>query len=99
MSRLNRTLRLVTLASAITLPNAAFSQQLTDSTKESKQVVVTGTLLESDLDNSGSSVSVLTNQDLKDGQYRNALNAIKQVPGVDVVQSGGNGGNAGVFLF
>jgi vitamin B12 transporter len=99
MSRLNRTLRLVTLASAITLPSVALSQDLTDTTKEAKQVVVvTGTMLESELENSGSSVSVLTNQDLKDGQYRNALNAIKQVPGVDVVQSGGNGGNAGVFL-
>jgi vitamin B12 transporter len=43
-------------------------------------------------------VSVVSQQDLEDGQYRNAIDAIQQVPGVDVVQSGGQGGNASVFL-
>jgi vitamin B12 transporter len=62
------------------------------------QIIVTGSSLDSTLENTGSSVSVLTEQELKDGQYRNAMNALRQLPGVDVVQSGGNGGNAAVFL-
>jgi vitamin B12 transporter len=62
------------------------------------QIIVTGSALDNTLENTGSSVSVLTEQDLKDGQYRNAITALRQVPGVDVVQSGGNGGNAAVFL-
>jgi vitamin B12 transporter len=65
---------------------------------KTKEIIVTGTLLDSTLENTGSSVSVLSEQDLKDGQYRNAIAALRQVPGVDVVQSGGNGGNAAVFL-
>lgn len=63
-----------------------------------KEILVTGTLLDTTLENTGSSVSVLSEQDLKDGQYRNAIAALRQVPGVDIVQSGGNGGNAAVFL-
>lgn len=63
-----------------------------------QQIIVTGSALDSTLENTGSSVSVLTEQDLRDGQYRNATNALRQLPGVDVVQSGGNGGNAAVFL-
>ncbi|MFN4895484.1 MAG: TonB-dependent receptor plug domain-containing protein [Pseudomonadota bacterium] len=65
---------------------------------EVSQILVTGSSLDATLENTGSDVSVLTEQDLKDGQYRNAIGALRQLPGVDVVQSGGNGGNAAVFL-
>jgi vitamin B12 transporter len=63
-----------------------------------KQIIVTGTALDATLEDTGSSVSVLTQQDLEDGQYRNATDALQQVAGVDVVQSGGQGGNAAIFL-
>lgn len=62
------------------------------------QIIVTGTRLENTTQTTGSSVSVVSEQELEDGQYRNAIDAIQQVPGVDVVQSGGQGGNAAVFL-
>ncbi len=65
---------------------------------QTKEIIVTGTWLDTTLEKTGSSVSVLSEQDLKDGQYRNAITALRQLPGVDVVQSGGNGGNAAVFL-
>ena len=76
----------------------AEEQQASEKPESVDQIIVTGSLLGSTLENTGSSVSVLDEQDLKDGQYRNAIQAIRQVPGVDVVQSGGNGGNAAVFL-
>jgi vitamin B12 transporter len=61
-------------------------------------IVVTGAGISSSLKDSPSSVSVLTEQQLVDGQYRNASAALRQVPGVDVVQSGGNGGNSSIFI-
>lgn len=76
----------------------AVADETDDKVPSVSQIVVTGSFIESDLKRTGSSVSVLTEQDLEDGQYRNAVNALRQVPGVDVVQSGGNGGNAAVFL-
>lgn len=91
-----RRLSLIVLSCFVS--NSTLAQETKSDLQEAKQIVVTGTMLDSELENSGSSVSVLTRQELKDGQYRNALNAIRQLPGVDVVQSGGNGGNAGVFL-
>lgn len=78
---------------------AAFAEEAeVDKASSVNQIIVTGSSLDSTLENTGSSVSVLTEQELKDGQYRNAMNALRQLPGVDVVQSGGNGGNAAVFL-
>jgi vitamin B12 transporter len=77
--------------------DAAPKTTTSESTKVS-QIIVTGSQLDSTLENTGSSVTVLSEQELQDGQYRNAIDAIAQVPGVDVVQSGGNGGNAAVFL-
>jgi vitamin B12 transporter len=74
------------------------AQDSAQSEPSMQQIIVTGSLLDSTLENTGSSVSVLSEQELEDGQYRNAINALRQVPGLDVVQSGGNGGNAAVFL-
>jgi vitamin B12 transporter len=86
------------LAISCSCCNSAFAESLNDKPSSVNQIIVTGTGIDSTLENTGSSVTVLTEQDLKDGQYRNVLNAIRQVAGVDVVQSGGNGGNTGVFL-
>ena len=62
------------------------------------QIVVTGTRLEATEKTDGSAVTVLGQQQLEDGQYRSAVDALQQVPGVDVVQSGGPGSNASVFI-
>lgn len=61
-------------------------------------IIVTGAGLSTPLEDSPSSVSVLTEQELIDGQYRNASAALRQIPGVDVVQSGGLGGNSSIFI-
>lgn len=61
-------------------------------------IVVTGSQLPSDTRTTGSSVTVVGEQEIEDGQYRNALGALQQVPGLDIVQSGGFGGNASIFL-
>ena len=61
-------------------------------------IIVTGTSLDDTVESTGSSVSILSEDDLEEGQYRNALTALKQVPGLDVAQSGPNGGNTSIFL-
>lgn len=78
--------------------SGADAQEVLEKSSSVEPIVVTGSLIGTTVENTGSSVSVLDEQDLKDGQYRNAIHALRQVPGVDVVQSGGNGGNAAVFL-
>ena len=69
-----------------------------ESETQVETVIVTGTSLDDTIESTGSSVSVLTEDQLNSGQYRNALSALKQIPGLDVVQSGPNGGNAAIFL-
>jgi len=70
----------------------------TPDSRDTTHIIITGTRLQSTTETTGSSVSVVSEQDIKDGQYQNAMDAIQQVAGVDVVQSGGPGGNASVFL-
>lgn len=88
------------LASCLVLSSSTCvsAQESTKTSHEVGQIIVTGTQLNSTVETTGSSVSVISNQDIEDGQYRNAIDALQQVPGVDIVQSGGPGGNAAVFL-
>jgi vitamin B12 transporter len=90
---------LIVSLSLVGRPPSAVAQEKEPAQSSSVgQIIVTGSALNQTLENTGSSVSVVSEQDLQDGQYRNAIDALQQVPGVDVVQSGGNGGNAAVFL-
>lgn len=91
-----RLLNLVIIASLTT--SALAEDKKTTEPSNVGQIIVTGSALNETLENTGSSVSVITEQELQDGQYRNAIGALQQVAGVDVVQSGGNGGNAAIFL-
>lgn len=89
------TLSIITV-SIITTAAPAFAEEQASS--EVDQIIVTGTRLETTQRTDGSSVTVITEQELEDGQYRNAIDALQQVPGLDIVQSGGPGGNASIFL-
>ncbi len=70
----------------------------TESERELNQIIVTGTRLETTQRTDGSASTVLTEQQLEDGQYRTTSDALQQVPGVDVVQSGGPGANTSIFI-
>ena len=63
-----------------------------------EEVVVTPTRTPSPLDEVGSAVSVVTREQLEQRQARNVIDALRDVPGVSVVQSGRPGGQASVFL-
>ncbi len=48
--------------------------------------------------NTGSSVTVLTDRLLQEQQRRTVPDALQQVPGLNVVQTGGAGGQTSVFI-
>jgi vitamin B12 transporter len=61
-------------------------------------IIVTASRLETDQRSVASSVTTVTADDIAAGQYRTVIDALAAVPGVEVVQSGGPGGNAVAFI-
>ena len=78
------------------------SQQsfLAAQTKEATldEVVVTASRIDTKKSQVASSVTVITAEELIKGQYRSVAEALRQVPGVDIVQSGPVGGNVAAFI-
>jgi vitamin B12 transporter len=61
-------------------------------------MVVTSTRVPTRIKNLGSSLTVITADDIRAHQWRTLPQALKSVPGLDVVQSGGPGGLTSVFI-
>lgn len=61
-------------------------------------VVVTATKRETPADRVGSSVTVIEGEELRRGESRDVLEALRDVPGVSVVQTGGRGGPTSLFV-
>jgi vitamin B12 transporter len=63
-----------------------------------QQVVVSATRIATPVDHVGSSVTVITAADIAAEQLRTVTDVLKEVPGLNVVQSGGPGGQTSVFI-
>jgi vitamin B12 transporter len=61
-------------------------------------IVVTPTEFPTPLDEIGNSVSVVTSDDIERKQERTLPDALKDVPGLNLVQTGGPGGQTSVFI-
>ena len=61
-------------------------------------VVVSASRLESEVSKLGSSVTVITAEDIQRSQASQVQDVLRTVPGLDVVRSGPMGGNTSVFL-
>src|SRR5438067_7229595 len=61
-------------------------------------VVVTPTRLPTPENEVGSSITVITEEDIQRRQERTLPDALKDVPGLNVVQTGGPGGVTSVFI-
>ena len=61
-------------------------------------LVVTATKIPTPLDRVGSSVTLITAQDIEDHQWRDLPEALADAPGLNVVQTGGPGGQTSVFI-
>jgi len=62
------------------------------------EVVVTANRNETALSEVGSSITVITGQQIQEQQKTTVLEVLRAVPGLDVVQSGGPGGTTSVFI-
>lgn len=62
------------------------------------QIIVSASRLQTTQEDVGSSVSIVTQEELQQGKYPNVVQALQKVPGLDIVQSGGPGGNAAAFI-
>lgn len=87
---------LSTLIISLTLFPASGSTQSESTPLD--EVVVTASRIETSQARAAHSITVVSQEELKNNQYRNVLEALRSVPGVDIVQSGPTGGNASAFL-
>src|SRR5438067_6093693 len=71
--------------------------QYASPTPESEPIVVTATRTDIPLDQSPASISVVTSQDIEEKQIERVADALRQVPGLSVVQSGAPGQLTSVF--
>src|SRR5947208_7631337 len=65
---------------------------------ESEPIVITGTRTDIPLDQSPASISVVTSQDFEEKQIERVADALREVPGLSVVQSGTAGQLTSVFM-
>ena len=84
--------------SALFAVSAAMAQQGEHDSIELREVVVTATRSLEPVETLGSAVTVITAEELKSSGVDTVLEALRRVPGLDVVQSGGPGRTTSVFL-
>lgn len=65
---------------------------------ELSQVIVSATRIATPIEHVGSSVTVITAADIATEQLRTVSDVLKQVPGLNVVQEGGPGGQTSIFI-
>src|SRR5438552_8607099 len=72
----------------------------TDSTAEGEEdeIVVSATKIETPIDQLGSSVTVINDEEIARNQWRSLPDALQTVPGLNIVQTGGLGGKTSVFM-
>src|SRR6266498_942138 len=82
-------------------PLVCFSQQASPTPSpveaEVEQVVVSATRFDIPLDQSPASVNVLTSEDLEQKQIERVSNALREVPGLSIVQTGTAGQLSSIF--
>jgi len=83
---------------AATAPAAQPPGGSPDSSSATGPVVVSPTGVVTPAGQVGSSVTVVTDQDIQTQQYRSVPDVLNTVPGLNVVQIGGPGGQASVFM-
>lgn len=84
------------------VPSFAESNGQSESPKVEKtktaKIVVTASRIETPLEQVASSVTVIDSEEIKERGVTQALDILREVPGVDVARSGGLGGNTAVFI-
>jgi vitamin B12 transporter len=76
----------------------ALAQVASDQTQQLPQIVVTPTLIPTPEPEVASSITVITGADMQAKQERTVPDALADVPGLNVVQTGGPGGTTSVYM-
>src|SRR5947209_5043117 len=91
----------------VSLMSAAFSARAQDARStsadgdqlpEAEPVVVSATRIETPVNEIGSSVTVITDEEIERNQRRTLPDVLETVPGLNIVQTGGPGGLTSVFM-
>ncbi len=93
----------LSLPAGLLLPALAFAapaaaQELPNAGVPQPDVVVTATRVPTPIADIAAGVSVITRQRIEDRAYLTLTQALDDIPGLRVAQSGGPGGNASVFI-
>lgn len=91
---MNRVTLGLAATSLLSFPLLAFSQE----TAPSRRVVVTASRVEDEISQVGSSVSVISGEEIQARGHVTVADLLDSLPGVEVVRSGPLGGNAVVFI-
>lgn len=91
---------LITTLTVPLLERSAFAEEAQSIAGESDltELVITPNRAPKSIEKVASSITVLTAQDMEQKRQRTVIEALSAVPGVQVVQSGGFGGNTGIFI-
>ena len=65
---------------------------------EAQQIVVSATRIETPINQIGSSVTVIADEEIERNQRRSLPDVLQTVPGLNIVQAGGPGGKTSVFM-
>src|SRR5438874_9713885 len=76
----------------------ATSSALSNSEAESAGIVVSATRIETSVNEIGSSVTLISAEEIERNQRRTLPDVLQTVPGLNIVQTGGPGGKASVFV-
>jgi vitamin B12 transporter len=83
---------------ACVAPVSTLRAEDVETPSDADQIIVTASRLQTTQADVGSSVSVVTQEELQEGKYPTVVEALRKVPGLDIVRSGGPGGNAAAFI-
>jgi vitamin B12 transporter len=77
---------------------AAQSQQPQSSISQMEPVVVTATRMETPLQETAASVTIVDAEDIQQRQAETVIDALRTVPGLDVIQNGSRGTTSNIFI-
>jgi len=92
-----RELLAIFLLSSLAAPICYAQESSPTAASESEPIVITATRTDIPLNQSPASVSLVTSQDIEEKQIERVADALREVPGVSVVQSGAPGQLTSVF--
>lgn len=94
----NRFIAVMLLSILLAMTNVVFAESETDEDEKPQEVVVSATRLETPTREVGSSITVITSEQIEKMQKTTVLDVLRTAPAVDINQSGGPGAAASIFI-